>query len=291
MASASPLPDTRVRYYAEVVIACSEIRDLVQKHRPKHRPELDKIVSGACTILLMLQQPTGHFPQPDPRSKLKWNTAVDEDGSTQLESGEAGVALLIAGIEYANAEWLAGGLKAADWAAVQPCVKNFSYNAQSIYLLATAHKLTRNKKYLTAAIEKWNIGLSPGLLPTTGRWIDPHNARTAYHLINLRGLAELALVIPPNNDDHAELRSVLTKAVRLATKAALDEFEKYGITNTGYALPALWRAQKLDPNVDARMESLLPKTIAATLAASMRDGKPTFASSPAAVATVARVVP
>jgi hypothetical protein len=291
IASATPVPDTRVRYYAEVVIACSEIRDIVQKHRPKTAEQLDKIVKGACTLLLALQQSPGYFPTPDPKNKLLWNNKVDEDGQTQFETGEAGAALLIAGIEYANMEWLSAGLKAADWAAAQPCVKNFSYNAQSIYLLATAHKVTRNKKYFDPAIEKWEIGLAPGLLSSNGRWIDPHNARTVYHLINLRAMAELTLLIKPRTDEETALRESMLKSVKLATKSALDEFERFGITNTGYSLPALWRVHKLDPSIDPRLPVLMQKICHATITASTRDGKTTFGSSPAALAAVARVSP
>src|SRR5688572_24798654 len=89
IANGNPVPDTRVRYYAEVVIACSEIRDVVQKHRPKTASDLDKIAKGACSLLMMLQQPAGHFPTPDPKNKLLWATGVDEDGQTQFETGEA----------------------------------------------------------------------------------------------------------------------------------------------------------------------------------------------------------
>jgi hypothetical protein len=287
IASGNPLPETRVRYYAEVVIACSEIRDLVQKHRPNVVPDLDKIVAGGCNLLLLLQQPPGYFPMPDPQVKMKWMTAVEEDGATQFDTGEAGVALLVAGVEYAKPEWLAAGLKAADWAGEQPCVCNFSYNAQSLYLLATAHKVTRNRKYLKPAMDKWDFGIAPGLLPS-GRWIDPHNARTAYHLINLRALAELTLDLP-HLEDYVQLRAHLAKSVKLAGKAALDEFERDGITNTSYALPALWRVQKLDPATDPRIDLILQKTAAATIAASTRDGKTTFSSSPMALAGLARV--
>jgi hypothetical protein len=290
IATGNPLPETRVRYYAEVVIACSEIRDVVKKHRPKVAADLDKIVAGGCNLMLLLQQPQGYFPTPDPKNKMKWMTAIEEDGGTQFDTGEAGVALLVAGIEYAKPEWLAAGLKAADWAADQPCVRNFSYNAQSLYLLATAHKVTRNKKYLKPALEKWDIGLAPGLLPTSGRWLDPHNARTAYHLINLRALTELTLDLPPL-EDYVQLRGHLSKSVKLTAKAALDEFERYGVTNTSYALPALWRVQKLDPAIDPRLDVMVRKTAAATITAGTRDGKTTFGSSPMALSDVARVCP
>jgi hypothetical protein len=191
-------------------------------------------------------------------------------------------------VEYAKSDWLAAGLKAADWAAAQPCVHNYSYNAQSVYLLATAHRITRNKTYFKIALEKYDLGIVPGLLPS-GRWLDPHNARTAYHLINLRALSELLLALPATMNERVDHKALLHNAVQLATKGVLDEFEKLGITNTAYALPALLRVQKHDGEIDPRLRVMIQKTAAATVLVSTRDGKTTFASSPAALAAVARV--
>ncbi|HEY7116374.1 MAG TPA: hypothetical protein VH475_07305 [Tepidisphaeraceae bacterium] len=290
VASGRPVGDNFVRFYAELVAACCEIRPAIQAHRPDQLPHLDQLVAGACFLMTALQQPPGHMPFPDPKNKdtkgqARWVVSVADDGGSQFDTGEAGAALLQAGVTYANADWTTAGLKAADWAIAQPCVHNFTYNAISVYLLAEAFRATKNRKYLDAALAKWDLGLAPAQVDN-GRWIDPHNARTAYHVIILRGIATLALVCP---DDYADRRDVLKESTAAGVKSLLDEFDRLGVTNTGYALPVLLSEQKLNPAADSRLQAAIDRTAAAILASCIRDGKPCMGASPPAVAALARL--
>jgi hypothetical protein len=291
VAAGRPVGDNPVRLYAEVAAACCDIRPLVKKHRPDQLDHLDQLVVGACFLMTALQQPTGHMPYPDPKAKpdakgnCRWVTAPADEGGSQFDTGEGGAALLIAGVTFAKPEWTAAGLKAADWAAAQPCTHNYNYTANSVYLLAEAFRATRNRKYLAAALDKWELGLAPGQLET-GRWIDAHNARTAYHVLILRAVTALAAACP---DDAAEKRDALRKSAALGIKSLIDEFDRHGVTNTGYALPLLLRQQKLDPASDPRLSRAIGLTASAVLDACVRDGRPCLGASPASLASTARV--
>ncbi|MCX7010271.1 MAG: hypothetical protein NTY53_24035 [Kiritimatiellaeota bacterium] len=256
-----------LRFYADIIQGCCEARPAVQKFRPERVAELDKLVAGACGILLRLQQPDGLFPFPDLRGKnirfgemiarqidghpeaVKdgWLVMVDPDGGTQFDTGVCGVALLTAGTTYQRLEWAQAGRRAADWALAQRCVPNFNYNSFSVGLLAHAFRVTGDTRYLAGALHKAEIGVLPGQAQN-GRWLDPHNARTVYHLIILRSLNDLAAASPSGN---ASVNQAASKAV----SALIDEFEKAGVTTV--ALRELQRHAALNPKPDARLKAML----------------------------------
>ncbi len=67
--------------------------------------------------------------------------------------------------------FLMGAIDTADWAVKRSCVPNWNYNSFSVYLLATAYRVTHDSKYLKAAKEKVRLGVLPGQLldgPTRG---------------------------------------------------------------------------------------------------------------------------
>jgi hypothetical protein len=289
IAAGRAVGDNPVRFYAELVAACCDVRPLVKRHRPDQLDHLDQLVVGACFLITALQQPAGHMPSPDPgakpgaRGRVPWILAPADDGGTQFDTGEGGAALLLAGVTYAKPEWTAAGLKAADWAAAQPCVRNFNYTACSVHLLAEAFRATRNRKYLDAALAKWELGLAPAQLES-GRWIDAHNARTAYHVLLLRGVTALASLCP----DDSPHREPLRRSAAIGVKSLIDEFDRLGVTNTGHALPVLLRQHKLDPACDPRLPATIDQTAAAILALCTRDGRPHLGVSPVSLAAAAR---
>jgi hypothetical protein len=275
VASGKPLPDQMVRLYADVLLAAVRIRPWVQEHAAADLEELDKLAHGAAAILMSLQQPQGHFPFPDLRGKNirfgamtekqlqrgaveirdGWIITADPDGGTQFDTGLCGAALLEAATVHNRSEWRAAALRAADWALAQPCCANFNYNAFSVSLLSRAFAATGEEKYLQGALKKFRVGVAPGQA-ANGRWLDPHNARTVYHVILLRALADLAAVLPAERTgERAEVLAVL----RPGLDALLREFDSMGITVE--ALPELLAAQKLLPD-----ETRLPAAIAAMAA-------------------------
>jgi hypothetical protein len=160
------------------------------------------------------------------------------DGGLQFDNAECGVALLSYYELTGESGALASVRRAADWAMRRPLVANWNYNSFSIWLLAEAHRVTRDSNYLAAAVEKARYGLLPGQLldgPRAGRWVDPHNARPAYHYIMLRSLASLWSVIPVDHPERGELK----RALVLGLKAWNSEFVTRGIMNMDKALEAL----------------------------------------------------
>lgn len=257
----TPLPDQMARLYAGVLSATTTVRPGVERHQPEALPGLDQLSRGVAGILTGLQQPTGLFPFPDLRGKnLRfgemterrvatggvevrggWIVTADPDGGSQFDTGVCGVALLEAGGCQGREDWTRAGLRAADWALEQPCCANFNYNAFSVSLLAKAFRATGTPKYLDGALRKFRVGVAPGQAPN-GRWLDPHNARTVYHLIILRALGDLASALPPDRSaERAEIETVLRPAI----DALLDEFDAMG--HTVEALPELQTLTALYP--------------------------------------------
>lgn len=268
-----PLPNQMLRIHGDILRAVADIFPLAEKHVHQALPDLTRLAEGTAKVLLNLQQPDGHFPFPDLRGKnLRfgamieravaagraevregWLISPDPDGGSQFDTGVCGAALLRAGKVFHQESWLAAGLRAADWAAGQKCCANFNYNAFSISLLAEAWRVTSLEPYRAAALKKFRLGLAPGQA-ANGRWLDPHNARTVYHVIILRALGDLASIV---GDERDEVDRITQPAVR----ALLDEFDAMGITVE--ALPELLRLSQLHAS-DLRLKAAV-QSMASTL--------------------------
>lgn len=262
------LPDQMARIYAYVIEACVTMHPHVAQHAPQRLTDLETLLQGTANVLLRLQQPQGHFPFPDLRGKnirfgdmtekqlqngsieIKdgWIITPDPDGGTQFDTGVCGVALLRAGELLKDETYLAAGRRAAVWAAKQTCCANFNYNAFSVSLLAHAGMKD-------SALEKFRVGVVPGQAKN-GRWLDPHNARSVYHVIILRALADLGR--------STEVDAVTVPAIR----ALLDEFDAMGITVE--ALPELQSLAALYPE-DARLK-IAVRDMAAVIVSKCTDG-------------------
>ena len=167
-----------------------------------------------------------------------WSFDDLTDGGLQFDNGLCGVALFEL-YEVSNEKrFLTGAIATADWAAKRSCVTNWNYNSFSVYLLATAYRVTHESKYLQAAKEKARLGVLPGQLqdgPYKGRWADQHNARPAYHYIIVRGLTALFAVLP----DDATNRESIAMSIRAAMQARNKEFTSKGIMNVDSSMEAL----------------------------------------------------
>ncbi|MEO6755179.1 MAG: hypothetical protein ABIP85_25695 [Chthoniobacteraceae bacterium] len=160
------------------------------------------------------------------------------DGGMQFDNGECGVAMFELYEMTKDARHLDSARKAADWAMARPLCTNWNYNSFSVHLLAKAHAVTGEAKYLDAAIHKARLGVIPGQLtdgPRAGRWMDAHNARPAYHYIMMCALAQLAAEMPPQHEHRAEI----VKALMLGLKARNTEMVSLGVMNKDHALQAL----------------------------------------------------
>ncbi len=167
-----------------------------------------------------------------------WVIDDGDDGGLQFDNAEAGTALLDLYRETKDARDLAGARRAADWALARPLARNWNYNSFSAHLLARAAAATGERLYLDAAVAKLRHGVIPGQLadgPRAGRWLDPHNARPAYHYIMLRALAETIGALPA--DDAA--RPELVRALALGLRARNADFAGPGAPNKDKAMEAL----------------------------------------------------
>jgi hypothetical protein len=159
------------------------------------------------------------------------------DGGMQFDNGLCGVAFFELYEVTKEDRYRKAAVSAADWAIGRSSVPNWNYNSFSVYLLAKAHAVTREDKYLESAKKKARLGIYPGQLldgKYQGRWADPHNARPAYHYIIVRGLATLLAVMPPNDPD----RRAAIQCLTLALKARNPDFVSR-VTNPDSALEAL----------------------------------------------------
>jgi hypothetical protein len=166
------------------------------------------------------------------------------DGGLQFDNGECGVALLELYERTREKRYLDSALRAADWALARPLCTNWNYNSFSVHLLAKAHAVTHDAKYLEAARSKAILGVIPGQLPDgpyAGRWMDPHNARPAYHYIMLGALAQLAAELPATHPD----RATIVNSLALGLKARNAELITRGLMTKEKAFEALSLTEEL----------------------------------------------
>lgn len=170
------------------------------------------------------------------------------DGGLQFDNGECGAALLALHAASGEARWLDAARRMGEWAIAQPLSVNWNYNAFSVHLLAELYAATGEARWLDAALDKARFGMIPGQLrdgPYAGRWLDPHNARPAYHYILLRGLAALARRLPAGTPERVEVEAALS----LGLAARNRDFTGPGAANKDHALQSLlmvdagWRTE------------------------------------------------
>ncbi len=171
------------------------------------------------------------------------------DGGLQFDNAECGAAMYELYEVTQDPRDLDSARKASDWALARPLCPNWNYNSFSVYLLAKAYAVTGEAKYLEAALRKARLGMIPGQLidgPRAGRWLDPHNARPAYHYIMMRALAKLVAVMPKEHPDRAEV----LRALKLGLLTRNAEIISRGVMNKDKSLEALLlvnRTLKQDP--------------------------------------------
>jgi hypothetical protein len=205
----------------------------------------------AADRFLRLAERAGRF---DEVVKNGWAFDDLTDGGLQFDNALCGVALFELYEVSHEKRFLMGAIDTADWAVKRSCVTNWNYNSFSVYLLATAHRVTHETKYLDAAKEKTRLGVLPGQLldgPHKGRWADPHNARPAYHYIMVRGLTALFAVLPDDDPD----RQPIADSIRAAMQARNDEFTSKGIMNVDSSLEAILLFKSLSAEQQAAIGS------------------------------------
>lgn len=190
----------------------------------------------------------GLASNPNPATALHNGWLVDDAGAGSLyfDNGLAGLAVLDLYEATGEGKWLAAARNAADWARRQPAVTNWNYNSFSVGFLARFAQLTGERPYLERAVQLAELGVLPGQLrsgPHTGRWLDPHNARSVYHWIMVRNLGLLLAALPEGHGATAEIRDTLIRALSVANNDIITK----GIAATDGALEALALLQQILP--------------------------------------------
>ncbi len=173
-----------------------------------------------------------------------WAFEDHGDGGLQFDNAECGRALFELFEHTKNPRYLNSARQSADWACTRPLCPNWNYNAFSVHLLAKAHEVTGDSRYREAALKKALLGVIPGQLttgPRAGRWMDPHNARPAYHYIMLSALAQLAAVLPASHPD----RPAILSALKLGLLSRNQEILTLGIMNQDKAVECLLLTERL----------------------------------------------
>lgn len=162
-----------------------------------------------------------------------WMIEDLDHGDLQFDNGVCGLALLEGYALTKDATLLDSARRAGEWAMTRPLVTNWNYNAFSARLLARLYLATREARYLDAARRKFELGVLPGQTET-GRWLDPHNARTQYHSILATALADYVEAL-------AAAQAPEEPAARHALVLALDNLaaqtRAFGPSNVHEMLP------------------------------------------------------
>lgn len=132
-------------------------------------------------------------------------------GDLQYTNGHGGLAMLTGYLATGDGRYLDAGLRSAEHAITASLCTNWNYNAFSVWVLARAYRVTKDKRFLLAAIDRTRLGVLPGQMGN-GRWFDQHNALPWYHNIIMWGCVELCLACREANHpflDTIEKRTLL----------------------------------------------------------------------------------
>jgi len=216
--------------------------------------EIEREVKARLEYLLAVQRPYGLFPFADLRGRSSQFTPLLEnhyrtwpedfdngfvvedhlDGGLQFDNGVCAVTMISAYEALGDERYRAAAKKACGWTLKRPIVVNWNYNAFSVWALARYVRATGDKTFVAPAVERLRLGVLPGQT-ANGRWMDPHNARTVYHAIILRAMAELYTVLPADES----IRPRLKEAIRKADRAMVEEICTRGATDADHSLSAL----------------------------------------------------
>ncbi|MFM8619498.1 MAG: hypothetical protein ACKOE8_12350 [Opitutaceae bacterium] len=205
------------------------------------------------------------------------------DGGLQFDNGECGVAMIDLHAVTGEQRYLDSARRAADWALSRPLCANWNYNSFSVRLLARAYAATGDPRYLDAAVSKARLGMIPGQLADgarAGRWVDPHNARPAYHYIMMAALAQLVGVLPPSHQHRPEI----LRALSLGLAGRNAEMTTRGVMNKDHAMETLLLVKSVfadDPayRLETNSEQAL-RSIGLLVSAEARRGRQPLAPGP-----------
>ena len=168
-------------------------------------------VLDGLDYLLRVQCDDGDFPW-----FYRSNRGVRNRDDGLFETGIAGRAFVKGFRLTGDARFLDASERAARWEIECPVSDKNNYNMFAVWHLAAHYALTGESWALDAAVEKTRLGGIPNQLDSGG-W-PGHNSWMWYHGIIVRGMAELARVLPEGHSFREELMASLTAAVNRAVR-------------------------------------------------------------------------
>lgn len=285
-------PHPRAARLPAVVVAAylrsaCELRSWLGDRRPDGADALAPLIRGAATLLRLRQRDDGFVAPPGAPGGN--GSAPDPHGASQCDTGLSGSALLLAGAALGQPSWTDAGLRAADWAAAQPSVAHFTYNAFSVGLLVRAARASGRPGYGEAAARVLAVGVVPGQLDH-GRWIDPRAARTLDHLALVGALYD-GLDLRAGSADHPLDGLDLAARARRGVASLLDEVDALGLAYPGAVLDVLLRHRALGPATDPRVGPTIARCAALIHALVTAGRKPQLAVDPVALTRFVAAVP
>jgi len=246
-----------------LALGCMRAAVAVGKDSPEGKRYLER-AHAELDYLLSRQHSQGFFPYPAQpsgnappnmraameRYRKEFPQAVRDgfavlpppDGGFQFDTGVCGVALSEGFELLHHSRYRDAARGAADWALTQNLVRNWNYNAFSVWLLARTFSVTGERKYLASALQKAQLGVLPGQMTGEqgqehwpGRWMDQHNAKRTYHWGMLRALNALLQVLPKDSHDYESIR----QRVFLASDCRADDTLRDGPIASESAVVAL----------------------------------------------------
>lgn len=166
------------------------------------------------------------------------NRGVRNRDDGLFETGIAGRAFVEGFRLTGDQSFLDASERTARWEIDCPVSANNNYNMFAVWHLAAHYALTGASWALEAAVEKTRLGGTPNQLESGG-W-PGHNSWMWYHGIIVRGMAELARVLPEGHSFREELMASLTAAVNRAVREQTRSGEappNPGARLTGHTCP------------------------------------------------------
>ncbi len=211
-----------LRFAAENAVGLLQIAAV--ETNPSRKVRYTQWATRTLDTLLNRQLPSGAFPFPDLRTyndptfgpiiqsfliacgadsvNVLVNGWIINDKGTGEFKFDAGIiadAFYRAYVYTGNTTYKTACIKAANFLAQQRLHRNFNYNSFAALGCGRGYQCNGD----THLLRKMRINLRTGLLSgqqLNGRWFDGHNARSVYHGLMLKHLAQVVLLLPQGKE-------------------------------------------------------------------------------------------
>ena len=211
-----------LRFAAENAVGLLQIAGV--ETNPSRKARYTQWATRTLDTLLNRQLASGAFPFPDLRTYNDptfgpiiqafllscgadsvnvlvngWIINDKGSGEFKFDAGIIADAFYRAYVYTGNTNYKTACVKAATYLAQQRLSRNFNYNSFVALGCGRGYQCTSD----TFLLRKMHVNLRTGLLSgqqINGRWFDGHNARSVYHGLMLKHLAQVVNLLPPGKE-------------------------------------------------------------------------------------------